>query len=620
MFLFVKCGCDEIQVEKIQNVVSNGRAKALNYQWPIDNRRYFGNSIPKETIDYGSYDFIIVGSGSAGSILANRLSEIDHWSILLLEAGGDETDFTDIPSMMFYSHLSSMNWGYNTTRQKTCCLGMKNNQCTYPRGRVTGGSSTINALMYVRGNKANYDSWSRDGNTGWSYEEVLPYFKKFEHFELTGDKFYHSEDGSLNVSNFRPTPNLVSNFLQANHEMGRNLLDYNGRDQMGYSRLQMNINNGKRASGGRVFLDPIRSRLNLKIVNNALATKILIDKLTKEAYGLTFIKDKIHYKVLANIEVIISAGAINSPQLLMLSGIGPKKHLKNLDIPVIANLPVGLNLHDHPVFYGLNIRTNTTLVRLSPRESARNYVKGRGPLTYCANTQAISFINSNDFKADVPNTEIIFLPPPSESDITEQSFNYREDILNTFVKSANPSTDFRLLIVYLSPKSRGSVTLKSNNPLDFPNIDVNYFSDKFSEDIDGMYKSILFALSMLDTEAFKKINATLAINLPVCNNNELYSRAYWHCAIRHLSYTLYHGAGTTKMGPNPRNSVVNNKLKVHGICKLRVVDAGIIPTPIYGHPNAPTFMIGEKCAQMIKEEYLEHNFFLQLLKDNEYNF
>ncbi|XP_044749412.1 glucose dehydrogenase [FAD, quinone]-like [Coccinella septempunctata] len=596
----------EKNAEYYEQFLTRKIKEASSFVLPTDNRRYFGDHIPEESTaeDYGRFDFIIVGGGSSGSVIFNRLSKIRRWRILLLEAGGEENDFSDMPTMAFYSQFTDMNWGYNTTSQNKSCLGMNNNQCSYPRGRVVGGSSSINALMYIRGNRADYNNWMIHSNPGWSYESLLPYFKKSEHFDIEeGDMDFHSRNGLLNVSNHKPKHPLNDYFFEAGREMGYQEVDYNGEHQIGYSELQMNTNNGKRASGGRNFVDPVRNQPNVKIVTNALVTRVLINK-DKTAYGVLFLKNGKLFKVLVNQEVVLSAGAVNTPQLLMLSGIGPKEHLDELGIPVVQDLPVGKHMQDHPVFVGFNVRTNFTFRKPPLKEQIRDFLNGRGILTWCLNTQAIKFVNTLDRESTVPDIEFIFVPPPSTSELETKVFNYKPDIANSIIKKRDPSTDFKLMLVLLHPKSLGEITLKSSNPLDFPNININYLSDPGDEDIDTIYRAIRHAQDMLETDAFKKLNASLTVKeFQNCDEYTYDSKDYWYCAIRYFTTTLYHTAGTTRMGNDTRTSVVDSDLRVHGIQKLRVGDCGIIPSTTSGHTNSPAFLIGEKMADFLKQRY-----------------
>ncbi|EFA01987.2 Glucose dehydrogenase [FAD, quinone]-like Protein [Tribolium castaneum] len=568
-------------IDFYKKVIDENVAKVESYKLPENNAEFINGSEATEVKDFGNYDFIIIGAGSAGSVLATRLSENENWKILLLEAGGEENDFSTIPSMWANLQMSEINWGYRTISQKNCCLGMKNRQCLEPRGKAIGGSSTINAIMYVRGNPEDYNEWVRLGNPGWSYEEVLPYFLKSENSQVEGDPGFHGKGGLWNIQYSLPPSELFSNFLQANKELGLEAVDYNGYRQFGASKAQTNIKHGKRQSTGTAFLKYARQRRNLNVITNALVTEIVIDKKNKSAEGVMFIKDNQKFRANANLEVIVSAGAFNSPQLLMLSGIGPKEHLEELGIDLIEDLPVGQNLLEHPMFSGLAFRTNFTVTAESPLSSS---------------VEAVGFMPG---PGTVPPIEYIFLPQtgtPSAFDM----FNFNQELENSYLAKINSSTDFNIFVVLLHQKSKGQIRLKSKNPTDFPEIDLNLFEEQ--EDVDTFIDGINFVIKLTETQAFRDVNATL-IDIPICQEYEKYSRDFWECAIRHMSMTLYHPCGTTAMGPNGTTAVVDNQLRVHGIEKLRVVDAGVMPSTVSGHLNAPTVMIAEKISDVIKATY-----------------
>lgn len=287
------------------------------------------------------YDFIIVGAGTAGCTLANRLTEVPEWKVLLIEAGGQESFIMDIPMLASFLQFTSANWKYRTKPSNTSCLGFRNSQCNYPRGKVMGGSSTINYMIYTRGHPKDYDNWAAAGNEGSSYREVMPYFLKSEDMAIPGlaqDTKHHSTGGYLTISHAPYRTPLAEAFIESGLETGQNVVDYNTDTMIGFSFLQNTMKNGTRLSSSRAFLHPIRNRKNLHITKMSRATKIVIDPETKQAVSIQFIRRNKAYVIRARKEIIVSAGAINSPQLLMLSGIGPRQHLESLGIEVIQDL------------------------------------------------------------------------------------------------------------------------------------------------------------------------------------------------------------------------------------------------------------------------------------------
>ncbi|KAK4887896.1 hypothetical protein RN001_004167 [Aquatica leii] len=558
-----------------------------------------------EKLNGGVYDYIIVGAGSAGSVIANRLTAQKNISVLIIEAGGEESNFTDIPLMSFFLQGLEYNWNYTTTRQNVSCLGYVNQQCVVPRGKGLGGSSIINACLYVRGHKKDYDDWKSEGNSGWGYEDVLPLFKRSEDFKSVGDVDYHGTGGYLSVNVVKSNHTQVEAFIEANKELGRPEIDYNGKRQLGVGRTQTNTINGRRHSVGKAFLQLARNRTNLCVESNSLVTKILIKSPKKQAYGVLYNKNGITYKAKCRKEVIVSAGTVNSPQLLMLSGIGPKSHLKKIGIPVIQDLSVGCNLQDHPAYVDLIFETNYTEPVTTLEENIRNYLNGFGGLTVSANVHALAFLQTNFSNlSESPDIELIMVPSDNSISYLKKAHRYISENFDAVWSKVNPAKSLTIATVLLHPKSRGSIKLKSSSPFEPPLINLNFLSDKKENDIDTMYRGIQRTLQLLETKAFKSLNASLVYNpVPACKHHQYLSKKYWYCQIRQLTTSLYHPVGTCKMGPDPnKGAVVNSKLQVHGVCNLRVADASIIPLQTSGHTNAPAIMIGEKLSQIILNE------------------
>ncbi|XP_050310086.1 glucose dehydrogenase [FAD, quinone]-like [Anthonomus grandis grandis] len=599
----LNCHAQRQNVEQLTQRIRDAKDSAKKYQFPVNNEEFF----QVKKCDAGEFDFIIVGTGSAGGVLANRLTEIKEWNILALEAGPETPDISNILGMNIYMHNSPYNWGYNTTKQKNMCLGSKNQQCPFPRGKMMGGSSSINFGMYVRGHREDFDSWEYEfGNPGWKYEDVLPYFRKPEHATFTKniDRPYHGHHGPQKVGIPNDTPILSQGLIDGHKELGKRELDYNGREQNGVSRLQFFLDGNTRSSSNHAFLNPVRNRKNLMVSTESLVTKILINE-EKRAYGVLYVKNGIECIATAKKEVLLSAGAINSPQVLMLSGVGPKEELEKHEIELVQDLPVGKFMQDHQFFPGLFYRSKRSYYNQSLEEQVRLWTRNQRPLTPSLGQQAVSFWNFEGPESGQPEVEFFFFGPPMLSEDLALYLGYTDEYLEVF-KSLQQHNDINVNIELLHPLSRGTVTLQSKNPIDFPVIDPNYFSDPEGVDLENMYRGVLEALKFNETESFQKMGLELLVlPYPTCDDKyKQLSKDWWYCALKTLSSTLFHPVSTTRMGPDPETSVVNHELKVHGIKDLRVVDAGVFPDHISGHPNAAVVMIAEKISDEIKDEYL----------------
>ncbi|XP_059619960.1 glucose dehydrogenase [FAD, quinone]-like [Phlebotomus argentipes] len=562
------------------------------------------------------YDFIIVGSGPAGCVLANRLSENPNWKVLLLEAGGLETIFHDIPLLAAYLQSTASNWGYLTEPEPGVCWGMYDQKCAFPRGRVLGGSSSINYMIYNRGNRRDYDRWSQEGNYGWSYNEVLPYFLKTERSMLKGleSSPYHNRYGELNVEYVPYRTPAARAFVKGAQQAGYAKLDYNGESQVGTSFVQATTYRGVRHSASSALLRPIKKlRPNLKILINARVTKILIDPESKAAYGVEYIRNKKTRTVHASREVIVSSGTFNTPQLLMLSGIGPADHLNELGIPVIEDLPVGKVMYDHMSHIGLIFTVNTTgntpATNRITLKQITDYLHGKGPFTMIGGVEALTFYKSPNSldPPDWPDAEIITIGGSLASDEGTgvlRGMNIRQEIYDTIWRPLEtlPTDHWSAFVMQFRPKSTGQVRLQDTNPLSWPKLYPNFF--QYEEDLEILLEGTKEVIRISQTPAMQAIGTRIwDIPLPNCAHLHFGTDDYWRCSIRTLSCTLHHQVSTCRMGPtNDQTSVVNPELKVHGIHRLRIADNSILPHPITGHTNAVSFMIGEKCADMIKSD------------------
>jgi len=568
-----------------------------------------------ETVTLPEYDFIIVGAGSAGCVLANRLTEVSEWDVLLLEAGGEESYIMDIPFLAIYLQFTDANWNYKSVPSNTTCLGLTNRQCIFPRGKVIGGSSVLNYMVHTRGNRRDYNLWESMGNSGWGYEDVLPYFLKSEDIaipELADDKKFHSTGGYLTVS-YPPylTP-LAEAFLEAGKETGQKVIDYNAETQTGFSIIQSTTKNGTRWSTSRAFLHPIRNRANLHVKKRSQVTKILIDPDTKTAYGVEFVRNKKKYVVRARKEVIVSGGAINSPQLLMLSGVGPKKHLRDMDIPVIQDLKVGYNLMDHMAVIGITFLVNKSVSIRSESifESGKDLIDyfqcRKGLLSSVAGVEGIAFFdfeNSTDSDG-YPDVELLFTGGSIVSDPTlRKTCGINDYVYETVYKQIENRHTWMIFPILLRPKSRGRVMLKDNNPFHKPLIYHNYL--QYPEDLETLLKGVKKIVDLGETKAFKKFGSTLHdVPVPGCSQFEFGSDDYWRCVIKHLTMSIFHVSGTCQMGPvTDRHAVVDPRLRVYGINRLRVIDSSIMPVVPAAHTNAPTIMTAEKGADLVKQDW-----------------
>ncbi|KAJ8919622.1 hypothetical protein NQ315_002244 [Exocentrus adspersus] len=487
---------------------------------------------------------------------------------------------------------------------------MKENRCAYPRGKGVGGTSLLNALIYARGASIDFDNWCAKGNSGWCYKDVLPYFKMSEDFhnnapDAVADMQYHGKGGPLYVSYPEPRSEQCKVFFQASEELGYNKTDCNGAHLLGVSPYQLNVKNGKRQDSGTAFLKPVLDRQNLKVLTESFVTRIIINE-AKEAQGLIFTHKGKAYKVAASKEVIVSAGSISSPQILMLSGIGPRKHLQEIGVPIIQNLEVGSQLYDHLQMYGITFSSNLSEPVPSLREQVENYLHGVGRLSTALTQQGVGYYQTPVEKTpNYPDLEIGFYHSNDTSYALHTVQKWKEDVARV-IAAVDSSSSFTMYLTLLHTKSSGTVRLQSSSPFVYPLIDSNCLSDPEGKDIETAYQAILFAKKLIKTKAFRRIDAKLEIKpIKQCLGKYKYmSRKYWYCAIRYITGHDNHPVASCRMGPDPSlGDVVDAQLRVHGVKKLRVADASVIPVSTSAHINAICYMIGEKLADLLKIEY-----------------
>ena len=533
------------------------------------------------------YDYIIVGAGSAGCVIANRLSEDPSTQVLLIEAGGsDRRFFIQMPIGYGVTyHQKAVNWMYMTEPSPDA----DNKPSYWPRGKVMGGSSSINAMVYVRGNSRDFDQWSEAGNPGWSYSDVLPYFKKMESWQ-NGPDDYRGGDGPLNVSEVsRQLHPLCQNFLSAAQEIGIVLnKDMNGATQEGVGNYQITTHKGQRMSSSRAYLWPIKGRTNLTIIKNAQATKILTQD--KKAFGIEYKKSGKIHQVVAKCEVILSAGSINSPHLLQLSGIGPKAALRKASVPLVHDSPgVGENLQDHVgVSYFYKSKVPTLNDQLRPvlgkiYQGLRYIFTRRGPLSLSVN-QSGGFIRTRD-ELEKPNIQLYFSPVSYSLESPDKRA----------MMSPDPFSAMLLGISNCSPRSRGRVQLKSSDPSEPPIIEPNYLSHK--DDVRDLLEGVKVLRKIAQTDSFSGVIGEEFRPGPECQSDK---QMIQH--IKETVWTVFHPSSTCRMGPDPNKDVVDSHLKVYGIESLRVADASIFPKLVCGNINAATIMVGEKASDLILQD------------------
>ena len=535
-----------------------------------------------------TYDFIIVGSGSAGSVVAEKLSASGQFSVLVLEAGGSDMRFyVQMPlgyGKTFFD--PAVNWNYKTEADP----GLAGNADHWPRGKILGGSSSINAMVWIRGAREDFDAWAAAGNPGWGFDDLLPVFKALEDNQA-GASEWRGTGGPLHVTTCEQAVHpLTKRYLVAAQQAGLSLNpDFNGEKQEGVGVYQISTRNGRRMSAARAFLRPAMRRKNLRVVMNALVTRILFEG--SRAVGVEYEQNGRRETVRAAREVIVSGGSVNSPQLLQLSGVGPAGLLKDLGIPVVkANDNVGANLQDHiGINYTFKGREPTLNQILRPwwgklAVGMKYLLLRSGPLSLSMNNAGGFFRTRPDMAR--PNMQLYFqafstvIPKSGERPIL----------------TPDPWPGFSIGLSNCRPSSRGEIMIRSSNPRDYPKIVANALST--DQDVAEMLDAVKFVRKIASMPAMAEI-----IEEEVLPGPSITSDADLIQDFRKRSGTVYHPVSTCRMGPAPSRSVVDPRLRVHGIVGLRVIDASIFPDNITGNTNAASIMTGWKGAELVLEDH-----------------
>jgi choline dehydrogenase-like flavoprotein len=531
------------------------------------------------------FDYIVVGGGSAGCVVASRLSENPAVSVCLLEAGGPDTSaFIHAPlGFAATAPLGIFNWNYESVPQP----GLGGRRGFAPRGKVMGGSSSLNAMVYTRGNATDYDQWAAQGNTGWSYQDVLPLFKQSENNQCFGADTYRGVDGPLNVCYLRSPSPINQSFLDACESQGLpRTPDYNGAQQWGCAPAQVTQKDGERWSAAKAYITPHRNRPNLTVITHAHTSKVLMEDSGGQprAVGVQYLHNDKTLEVRARREVVLSSGAFGSPQILMLSGIGPAEHLRAHGITVRHVLPgVGQNLQDH---------VTTVLIYRTDQQKETLGFSLRGALAMLKSVwewrkQRTGWITTNVAESQA------FLKTSPDAQTPDIQLALCTGIVDDHTRKTHLGHGYTLHVTLMRPKSRGSVTLQSAKPTDAPLIDPAYLRDP--EDLATLVKGTQMGFDIMQAQPLAAYRGKMLY--PIERDNTAQIEQF----LRAHSDTEYHPSGTCKMGPaNDPMAVVDAELRVHGVQGLRVVDASIMPNLVTGNTNAPTIMIAEKAANMIR--------------------
>ncbi|CAG9126830.1 unnamed protein product [Plutella xylostella] len=555
-----------------------------------------------QVADGDSYDFIIAGGGTAGCALANRLSEVGDWSVLLIEAGGDPPLFSTIPGLLILFPHSPYDWDYRGEPQPPLFSALGQNRPLVTAGKMLGGTSSLNHLVWSRGRQYDFNEWNK---SNWDWDTVLKYFKKSETMKdktiLNSEHAkFHGNDGPIVLTGHEDRPAFKKEFtlIEAFQDVGfKRVIDTNDPEELGFGQIPYTVNDyvGVRQSTASTYLMSAKGRNNLHILKNSLVTKIIIEESSNRTVGVEIESWGKRKQIFANLEVIVSAGTYNSPQLLMLSGIGPQEELNKLNIEIKANLPVGRNMQDH-AFSPVALRGKTSVI-----SATQNVVglleSGTFPLP-CIQ----GFYGLNGTAPEIQHFQCMF----GASSLLlftfcQHVFNFKLEVCTSILEQTLVNETPFALVNLEFPKSTGTVTLRSTDPHDPPIIKFDYFTNP--EDFEKLTDAVMNAAMLKNAQYFKDGDTDVVkLPLPECDGLSMDSREYWECYVRATTTSNFHTVGTCAMGENGEG-VVDTELRVHGISNLRVIDASVMPKEISGETCAATIMVAERGADLIKAAY-----------------
>ncbi|XP_013105629.2 glucose dehydrogenase [FAD, quinone] [Stomoxys calcitrans] len=600
--------CSSPSVGALNTLVSLLVESLLTAQCEISPKELWPQDYAEEALQNGleTYDFVVVGGGSAGSVVASRLSENPQWKVLVLEAGNDPPQESEVPFLLNSVQGSNNTYLYMGESNGHSCKSSRQGRCGWITGKCLGGSGAINAMLYFRGTRGNYDEWCSKGCTGWCHKDVWPYFQKS--FQTPANHSLPQGHISLNAYGSY-ADDLIELFFKGSREMGvPRIKDFVEGSYIGYAKFRGTVENGQRVSTAKGFLGRVAdSRPNLKVIKNAFATKLEFNEQGDRVQAVEFVlQGHTPMKVNVGKEAILSAGTVESAKLLMLSGVGPRSALESANIPVLHQLPVGENLQDHvaiPIFFSIP----GPLTQLDTADIFEYLKYQSGPLSSIGTGTLNGFIKT-DKKSKGPYPDIqlqhhtVRRGAPMGMGFLG-GFGATEELKIFFQDLINKGDVVMVFVILAQPESKGLIKVKSSSYQDALHIEPNYLSNP--KDIEGLLRGVKYLRDLERTSAFRQKKAKIAL-VPIedCKQYSPDSEEFWRCYIGYYSSTSSHLVGTVKMGSvQDESACVDPRLRVKGVTNLRVADASIMPRITSCNTYGPTIMIGERAADFVQEDW-----------------